>query len=565
MLVRIVGVAHWATRRYQRNVVFAGRRGRRPLRKCAFPYHFVHKLVTHSKIVIMSILNIDFNMNLCYNKCVRQLSFYNYEIIVFSNFKRQISKEMENNSLKNTQTIVDTLPMPVSITDVETMTVLYANEAYIKLFEFSSIDNIVGKSIYDVLSIHQNNETDKTALYERLIKDFDITFNEIQVVSGTGKKINMCLHTCHIEYSGKKAAFSVMTEQQESDLSVIFNDVHVLLCEDYFLNQEIAVDMFSRLGIVTAIAENGKQCLEILNIRKTFDLIFMDLRMPVMDGYETARAIRSNPEFDRIPVISLTAEEKQEVKEECFKAGMNDILTKPIVFDNLIRIFNTWLPESKFAAADKAPSKSEVQPILQPIVAEANNAIDDISNEPPKEALARFGGKRALYEKALFSFANELLPNEWADFGKAIQNKEETAREIHKLKGVAGNLSENGIYKCIVEFEGSLRSGKPSKNLYEKLVTVCNIAKIRILHNFKLAESEPKEIGTAEEFYILINHLRDALYNYDPADSSDIIEIMKKKKWTSVKTVKIKNLYELTDKYEFDDALTVLNSINFDF
>ena len=338
-----------------------------------------------------------------------------------------------------------------------------------------------------------------------------------------------------------------------------FKDVYVLLCEDYQLNQEVATGMFSQFGIVSVIAENGKQCMEILNSGKTFDLIFMDLQMPVMDGYETTCAIRANPRFDNIPIISLTADAMQEVADECLKIGMNDNITKPIEFESLIRIFKNWLPENKRVTYAKDRKVETLPQAKNPVVAE-------IPSGPPKEALARFGGRVELYEKMLVSFA-QLLPDKWQDYDTAMQNKEETAREIHKLKGVAGNLSENEIYQGIVEFETSLRSGNPDKELYEKMVKVSELRKKRIL-NINETNKEPdfeqqdgKEMGTIEEFTILVNHLRDALESYDPVESADIVGILRQKDWTSIKKAELEKVYELTENYEFDDALEALNAI----
>ena len=494
-------------------------------------------------------------------------------------------------SSQNFRTVIDMLSVPANIVDIESMKIIHANESYLKLLESNSPENVVGKDICDVLFSRKNSdsETDRVILRNWLTtnesdKSEDNTDRKIQIFSATGTPLDVRIDCCQVEYNDGKAAIVVVTDltiqnaaNNQSDqldqsgdenldssgVLLKFDKVTVLLCEDYFLNQEIAIEMFSQFGIETVVAENGKECMDILlNNGKTFDLIFMDLQMPIMDGYEAARAIREYPKYNNIPIVSLSADAISEVEEECMKAGMNDNITKPIEFDSLTAIFKKWLPENK-RVVDLTASKPKVDEVPEQPV-EIQVPVVEPLHEPPKEALARFGGKRALYDKALRSFV-ELLPNEWESFESAVQNKEETAKEIHKLKGVAGNLAENEIYKCTVEFEESLRSENPDKVIYDKLVTVCKIVKRRIAQSIKETDSAsaPKGTGTPEELSNLLTHLHDALENYDPGDTTDTIEVMQKSKWESVDESLIGKLYEFAEKYEFDDALDVLNLIKF--
>ena len=486
-------------------------------------------------------------------------------------------------SSQNLQTVINMLSVPANILDIESMKIIYANEACLKLLESNSPENIVGKDIRDVLFSRKNSdsETDRVTLRNWLANEFDNSEDDadrkIRIFSEAGNPTDVRIDCRQVEYNGGKAAIVVITDltvqdaansqqpneedPESSGVLLKFANVTVLLCEDYFLNQEIAIEMFSQFGIETAVAENGKECMDILlNDGKTFDLIFMDLQMPVMDGYEAARAIREYPKYNNIPIVSLSADAISEVAEECAKAGMNDNITKPIEFDSLTAIFKKWLPENK-RMVDLTASQSKADEVPEQPVEVPVPVVEPL-HEPPKEALARFGGKRALYDKALRSFA-ELLPNEWESFESAVQNKEETAKEIHKLKGVAGNLAENEIYKCTVEFEESLRSENPDKILYDKLVTVCKIVKRRIALSIKETDSAstPKAAGTSEELSVLLSRLHDALENYDPGDTTDTIEVMQKSKWESVDESLIGKLYEFAEKYEFDDALDVLNLI----
>jgi len=109
---------------------------------------------------------------------------------------------------------------------------------------------------------------------------------------------------------------------------------HVLLCEDNYMNTEIAVMLLKDRGVIAETAENGRAGLEKFRASETgaFDAVLMDIRMPVMDGYEAARQIRRLPREDAesVPIIAMTADAFEESIQEAQEAGMNAYVTKPI-------------------------------------------------------------------------------------------------------------------------------------------------------------------------------------------------------------------------------------------
>lgn len=120
---------------------------------------------------------------------------------------------------------------------------------------------------------------------------------------------------------------------------MVLKDKRVLLVEDNELNAEIATEILTREGVNIDRAENGNCCLEALDSRPElyYDLILMDIQMPVMNGYEAARAIRGLDNKNAgIPIIAMTANAFKEDIDKCIQAGMNAHLAKPINIDNLI-------------------------------------------------------------------------------------------------------------------------------------------------------------------------------------------------------------------------------------
>lgn len=123
--------------------------------------------------------------------------------------------------------------------------------------------------------------------------------------------------------------------------AVVSASVHVLLVEDDALNQLLARELLEMMGATVTVADNGSVALE--KLRQThFSLVFMDLQMPVMDGYEAVRHIRRQPEWDYLPVIAMTAHAVADERDKCLSAGMNDYLPKPFELEQFSHMLSKW-------------------------------------------------------------------------------------------------------------------------------------------------------------------------------------------------------------------------------
>jgi PAS domain S-box-containing protein len=125
--------------------------------------------------------------------------------------------------------------------------------------------------------------------------------------------------------------------------------IRVLLAEDNIVNQQVATAMLKKMGMRVEAAANGAEVMEALR-EIPFDLVLMDVQMPVMDGLEAAKEIRS-PESKvlnhEIPIIAMTAHALEGDKERCLKAGMNDYISKPVSLQKLAQMLEKWLPKEK--------------------------------------------------------------------------------------------------------------------------------------------------------------------------------------------------------------------------
>lgn len=124
------------------------------------------------------------------------------------------------------------------------------------------------------------------------------------------------------------------------------NNTRVLLVEDYISNQQVAKRYMEHSGLIVELAENGKLAVDAFKTGN-FDLIFMDIQMPVMDGFEATRIIRSieksEENYRRIPIIALTAHAVKEYIEKCIDSGMDDFILKPLNRNKIMEILNKWV------------------------------------------------------------------------------------------------------------------------------------------------------------------------------------------------------------------------------
>jgi CheY-like chemotaxis protein len=126
--------------------------------------------------------------------------------------------------------------------------------------------------------------------------------------------------------------------------------VRVLVAEDNFVNQKVAMRMLERFGLRPDAAGNGREAVEMCAM-VPYDLVFMDCQMPEMDGYTAASAIRKRQAPDgRVAIIAMTAEVLEGCREHCIAAGMDDYIAKPVRLDDMIHALKKWVPKAVPAA-----------------------------------------------------------------------------------------------------------------------------------------------------------------------------------------------------------------------
>ena len=123
----------------------------------------------------------------------------------------------------------------------------------------------------------------------------------------------------------------------------LFKGKNVLLVEDDARNVYSLVKALESKAINVTVASNGKQCLEIIKQQSDFDLVLMDIMMPIMDGFETMEAMRQDTAMQDTPIIALTAKAMRSDREKCLEAGASDYISKPLNMDQLFSLMRVWL------------------------------------------------------------------------------------------------------------------------------------------------------------------------------------------------------------------------------
>ena len=211
--------------------------------------------------------------------------------------------------------------------------------------------------------------------------------------------------------------------------------LRVLLVEDNALNRELAVELLRRRGALLELASNGLEALERLAARgaSAFDVVLMDLQMPVLDGIEATRRLRADPAYDALPVFAMTAHALADERERCMAVGMQGHIAKPLDVSALVETLRTYAPHAAAEATPPAP-----HPVQRP--------FPDLPALDSARALHHFDGNETLYRNTLRAFVREhgegvAAWQTWLDAGEWT----ELRRAAHTLRGLAGTIGASQL------------------------------------------------------------------------------------------------------------------------
>ncbi|OCL82196.1 response regulator [Arcobacter porcinus] len=271
-------------------------------------------------------------------------------------------------------------------------------------------------------------------------KDYSGTGLGLAIAQNIANAFNTTIDVKSEERIGSSFCFSLVLEtikeEKNNNYSYpIFQDISILVVDDHKANCELSKKILEKSNVDVTVAYSGEEALEIFKKNKDrFDLIFMDILMPGLNGFDTTLKIR---EIDLdIPIIALTASTSTIDKELANEIKMNDFLSKPVEPQNLFEIIFKYVDRIKDIEVDYKSGKT--------------NLINDIINI---EILRAKLSNNDIVIDILKSFIEELNSYFINIIDELIKNSEESKNMLYSLKGLSGNIGANALYNACIRIE----------------------------------------------------------------------------------------------------------------
>jgi two-component system sensor histidine kinase/response regulator len=331
----------------------------------------------------------------------------------------------------------------------------------------------------------------------------------------------------------------------------------ILLVEDNEINQEVAVGQLEDVEAFVDLAENGEVALRMIG-DNDYDAVLMDMQMPVMDGLAATRVIRSNPRFEHLPIIAMTANAMASDRTLCLEAGMNDHIAKPIDPDQLFGVLLRWVRRAEPAAKARRVAASHD--------ADASAGTSDLIIPGVEVAvgLRRTGGNRKRYERLLRKFAEQQASA--VDTIQATLSAGDVAtaeRTAHSLKGAAATLGAISLSEWAAKAETAIKKGYGIDEAVSFLSLSLDAA-LADLHSALPADlpgtgAAPRSGDAARVREVLIR-LNQLLATND-GEAADFIIDAQSILIDALTSIEMKMLSHSVGNFDFDAALNCLSGI----
>jgi len=338
----------------------------------------------------------------------------------------------------------------------------------------------------------------------------------------------------------ESASQTLRQEKREytlADIQTLYGS-NILLTEDNEINQEIILGLLENSGINIDIANNGQEALLLLKEKK-YELILMDIQMPIMDGYETTKRIRK--EEIEIPIIALTANAMREDIEKTHRAGMNEHLNKPI---DVNRLYATLI---HYISKKVDGEVFEQEELFEDVEIPEFKSIDVV------KGLRHMGGNKNLYIKILHDFKKS-----YSRYSLDSFNEIEFNLRIHTLKGLSANIGAVELYEIAEEIHRT-----KERILLPKLYEVLEI----VLEELKSLEPKKKQKKVQSHLSLsnvkrreLFEKLNEALLSNRPKKCDVVFKEFDMYKFNEADLELLSKIKEYVQGYKFADALEIFTA-----
>jgi two-component system sensor histidine kinase/response regulator len=343
----------------------------------------------------------------------------------------------------------------------------------------------------------------------------------------------------------------------DTDNPVGTRGARILLVEDNDLNQEVASEILRSVGCIVSLANDGAEAVKKVQ-EINYDLVLMDIQMPVMDGLTATQVIRKLPGFADLPIIAMTANAMKEDRDRCLAAGMNDYIIKPIDPDAMFATLRLYHSSSNAGGMSTRPTAMRAE----------SKGIFKIAGIDTDEGLRRVIGNRALYTDLLKRFA-EGQCDTVMNIQKALDGGDSqlAMRIAHSLKGISGNLGATETQVTAGELEAAIHNALSRTSIagiMEHLSSILSVTLESI--NSTLTEAAKSEVP-ATASTTADGSLKDIIANLtayaekNELEALDYIESVKGDLFTLCDRNIVENLFASLKKYDFSTALGILKSL----
>lgn len=389
----------------------------------------------------------------------------------------------------------------------------------------------------------------------KIFRSYPFTKSKLIILQKPYKPTQFLERLCAL-LGGVSPAYSMKNKKYH------FPKARVLICEDNAINQDVIVGVLELFSIQSVVAVNGEEGIKWLE-KEEFDLVIMDLLMPVMDGHEATRTIRgSGKAYQTVPIIAMTANAMDEEMAICLEEGMNGYVTKPIELDRLYHELLKWLPVSSKEEVLETSSQNLMEIVCLEEEDESQKAELEKLGIDVEEATARFAGKYETYCKSLRKFAVDIERKGMMDVARAAESdQEELRRYIHGLKGVTANLSIKEENRLLQEVERSIKSGTPDIGLYRQFYHRMLRLSPMILAIIGEERQKALEAGSWEECKLLLTELKKLLLLAKARECEQLVERIRAKTWENIDAELLEKICDTVEEYDYSKTLTILEKL----
>ncbi len=346
---------------------------------------------------------------------------------------------------------------------------------------------------------------------------------------------------------------SASQSKVKAEYRALLQGQHLLVVEDNLFNQEVVVSLLKHQGVSVDVAEHGRQALQMLE-SATYDGVLMDCQMPVMDGYETTRAIRAQDRYAELPVIAMTANVMNEDIREALDSGMNDHIAKPIHVQTLLDTLVKWLP----------PKKSPILGDNTPVIGGARaGEYPSTRHFDLGRGLRELGGDVRDFYRLLGRFAeNQKQTIRDTRRAHAAGETGEVLRQLHTLKGIAGTLHADRFRRLLIEAEAAMQKDPQAELDFETLDRALQelIAEIESL-NLPALSQDHSGGGLDEPTRSLILELRARLEAFD-TEAEDVLHKLQNQTQDKALSAALRLIAKAVDQYDFEKAIGLLDEVD---